>query len=110
MRGLQFTEEGGGDSLTCNCGATHVNSTPITLCVPFCKCPWALARHVGARGGWALTRVLRPGKTMSILCDTIVFITDDIISFKNGDRACLSWHNRASHILCRHEVSVLNVN
>ena len=25
------TEEGGGDSLTCNCGATHVKSTPITL-------------------------------------------------------------------------------
>ena len=71
------TEEGGGDSLTCNCGATHVKSTPITVCVPFCKCPWALAMYVGARGGWALT-VCLTGKTMSILCDTIVLITDYI--------------------------------
>ena len=52
--GLQSTEEGGGDSLTCNCGATHA----IALCVPFCKCPWALTMHVGAGRGWALTRVL----------------------------------------------------
>ena len=47
---------------------------------------------------------------MSILCDTIVFITDDIISFKNGDRACLSWHNRASHILCRLEVFIQDLS
>ena len=38
----------------------HVKSAPITLCVPFCKCPWALTMHVGARGGWALTRAVRP--------------------------------------------------
>ena len=77
--------------------------------VTFCKCPWALTMHVGARGGWALT-VCLTGKTMSILSDTIVLITGDIISFKSGDRACLSWHNRASHILCSCEVFVLNVN
>ena len=27
--------------------------------VTFCKCPWAHAMHVGARGGRALTRALR---------------------------------------------------
>ena len=71
-RGLQSTEEGGGDCSLHRRGegtALHVTVEQHMLralllhcTVTFCKCPWALTMHVGARGGWALTRVLRPGR------------------------------------------------
>ena len=111
-RGLQSIEEGGGDCSLQRRGegtavyrggggdcslqrrgegtALHVTVEQHMLralllhcTVTFCKCPWALTMHVAARGGWALT-VCLTGKTMSILCDTIVLITDDIKNPRQG--------------------------
>ena len=39
-----------------------MKSTPLTLCIPLCKCPWALKIHVRTRGGCTLTRMLGPGR------------------------------------------------